>query len=122
MNQLQTVEDSEPLDQMESVQELCVHIAKLNIKIELQRQLLANLKCNKSLAHCQLNIVLDPVVCLPLEILSKIFVLSHAPFPELGAIHIPMILLNVCNAWSNIALSTPALWATIGITFCVLRT
>ncbi|KAJ7826199.1 hypothetical protein B0H14DRAFT_2817691, partial [Mycena olivaceomarginata] len=89
---------------MESAKELRARIVKLETEIEQQKKLLTNLERYKKLAQRQLNAVLDPVARLPLEISSEIFVLSRI-FPE----HIPMLLLNVCNAWSNIAFSTPAL-------------
>ncbi|KAJ7315373.1 hypothetical protein DFH08DRAFT_715598, partial [Mycena albidolilacea] len=95
---------------MESAKELRARIVKLETEIERQKKLLTNLECDKKPAQRQLNAVLDPVARLPLEISSEIFVLSRTAFPEPGAMHIPMLLLNVCNAWSNIALSTPTLW------------
>ncbi|KAJ7853706.1 hypothetical protein B0H14DRAFT_3653704, partial [Mycena olivaceomarginata] len=91
-------------------------IAKLDTEIESQKELLKKLERDKSLAQRQLNAARDPVARLPLEISSEIFVQSLAPFPEPGALHAPM-LRNICNAWSDIALSTPELWAAIHINF-----
>ncbi|KAJ6510560.1 hypothetical protein C8R45DRAFT_964505 [Mycena sanguinolenta] len=54
---------------------------------------------------------------LPLEISSEIFLQSIPPFPKHGAHRVPMLLLNVCNAWTEIALSTPAIWAAIHVAF-----
>ncbi|KAJ7482819.1 hypothetical protein B0H11DRAFT_2232198 [Mycena galericulata] len=36
---------------------------------------------------------------------------SHTTNPDAA----PMVFLNICRAWSNIALATPPLWATMGI-------
>lgn len=54
---------------------------------------------------------------LLLEISSEIFVQSLVPFPEPGALHAPMLLRSICNGWSDIALSTPELWAATHINF-----
>ncbi|KAF7328755.1 F-box domain-containing protein [Mycena venus] len=98
-----------------SVQELRRKIEKLSSEIDIQKKLLATLERDKILFQRQLNAVLDPVARLPLEISSEIFLQSLAPFPEPGAHNTPMLLLSICHAWSNIALSTPSLWAVIDI-------
>ncbi|KAJ6523676.1 hypothetical protein DFH09DRAFT_883954, partial [Mycena vulgaris] len=61
----------------------------------------------------------DPFTRLPLEISSEIFLQCSylSPHPQAGALHIPMLLLNICNTWSDIAIATPALWAAIHIRF-----
>ncbi|KAJ7860497.1 hypothetical protein B0H13DRAFT_1119480 [Mycena leptocephala] len=100
-----------------SVQELRVRIDKLSTEIVLQRELLRKLEEDKSLIQRQLNSVLDPVARLPLEISSEIFLCCLPPRPEAAAHHFPMLLLKICNAWTSIALSTPALWASIGLVF-----
>ncbi|KAJ6541783.1 hypothetical protein B0H19DRAFT_883727, partial [Mycena capillaripes] len=64
-----------------------------------------------------LNAVLDPIARLPLEISSDIFLRCLPPFPEPGTRYFPMLFLHVCSAWTNIALSTPALWAAVRIAF-----
>ncbi|KAJ7102813.1 hypothetical protein C8R44DRAFT_347035 [Mycena epipterygia] len=64
--------------------------------------------------------ILDPVARLPLEISSEIFIRCLPPLPKPGAFQVPMLFLNICNAWTDIALSTPALWASIHVDFpCV---
>ncbi|KAJ7908832.1 hypothetical protein B0H13DRAFT_1455710, partial [Mycena leptocephala] len=53
---------------------------------------------------------------LPLELSSEIFHLCLPPFstrPTLGAHNISMLLLDVCNTWTDIARATPALWSRI---------
>ncbi|KAJ7896297.1 hypothetical protein B0H14DRAFT_2292913, partial [Mycena olivaceomarginata] len=90
----------------------------LSSEIALQKRLLKKLQQDKSAALGQLNAVMDPVARLPLEILSEIFLQClvpdctprQSPRPMAGARHLPMLLLNVCNAWCVIAISTPALW------------
>ncbi|KAJ7235095.1 hypothetical protein B0H12DRAFT_151544 [Mycena haematopus] len=102
---------------MHSIPLLRARIAKLDTEIGLQRQLLKKLECDKSLVQRQLNDVLDPVARLPLEISSEIFLQSLPPFPIHEARNAPMLLLNICNRWTDIALSTPALWTAIHINF-----
>ncbi|KAJ7860530.1 hypothetical protein B0H13DRAFT_1537538, partial [Mycena leptocephala] len=93
-------------------------IAKLSTEIDLQKEIVGKLERDKRLAQQQLNAVLDPVGRLPLEISSKIFLqcLPALPaLPEPGGEDVPMLLLNICNAWTAIALSIPTLWAAIHI-------
>ncbi|KAJ7457988.1 hypothetical protein B0H11DRAFT_1873461 [Mycena galericulata] len=101
-----------------SVEELEERIAKISTDIELQKAVLRKLEHSKILVQRQLNSVRDPVARLPLEISSEIFIQCLPPLPvPPGARHVPMLLLNICNAWSDIALSTPALWAGILLRF-----
>ncbi|KAJ7302073.1 hypothetical protein DFH08DRAFT_1089973 [Mycena albidolilacea] len=113
-----------------SAQQLRTQIEELSSEIALQKKLLKKLEQDKSIAQGQLNAVVDPVARLPLEISSEIFLQclvpdytppqgdrSLRPRPMAGAHYPPMLLLNVCNAWSAIALFTPALWSAIQIDF-----
>ncbi|KAJ7208441.1 hypothetical protein B0H12DRAFT_1330165 [Mycena haematopus] len=99
------------------VPELRVRIMELDTEIDLQMELLKKLQHDKSLVQRQLNAVLDPIARLPLEISSEIFLQSLSPFPFLGSADPPTLLLNICHAWSTIALSTPDLWSAIQIEF-----
>ncbi|KAJ7682388.1 hypothetical protein DFH06DRAFT_1388981 [Mycena polygramma] len=99
---------------MDSVQGLRARIEAISSEIDLQKELLKKLERDKSLAQRQLNAVLDPVARLPPEISSEIFLYSLPSIPERPAAHnVPMLLLNVCHSWTDIATSIPALWATI---------
>ncbi|KAJ6558227.1 hypothetical protein B0H19DRAFT_132460 [Mycena capillaripes] len=102
---------------MTDVQELRARIAKLSAEIELHKDVLKKLEQDKSLVQRQLNAVLDPVAQLPLEISSEIFLQSLPILPKPGLNNVPMLLLNICSAWTDIALSTPDLWTAINITF-----
>ncbi|KAJ7902839.1 hypothetical protein B0H14DRAFT_1149290 [Mycena olivaceomarginata] len=97
--------------------QLRARIVKLGTEIDVQRELLKTLEHDRVLARRQLNAVLDPVARLPLEISSEIFLQSLDLFPEPGALHTPILLLSICSAWTDVALSTPALWAAIHIIF-----
>ncbi|KAJ7757781.1 hypothetical protein DFH07DRAFT_1025238 [Mycena maculata] len=100
-----------------SVEELQAAIEKISVNIERQREVLKELETSKSLVQCQLNAILDPLARLPLEILSEIFIKCLLPTVEPGAARIPMLLLNICNSWSCIVISTPVLWTTIRVQF-----
>ncbi|KAJ7851546.1 hypothetical protein B0H13DRAFT_1643911, partial [Mycena leptocephala] len=102
---------------MSSIQDLRARIEKLLTEIDLQKEVLKKLEHDKSLLQRQLNTALDPVARLPFEISSEIFLQSLPDFVEPGAHHAPMLLLIICNTWTNVVLSTPALWASIHIAF-----
>ncbi|KAJ7366809.1 hypothetical protein DFH08DRAFT_663894, partial [Mycena albidolilacea] len=74
---------------------------------------------SESIAHRQLNAIRDPVERLPFDISSEIFLqcLPSSKYsestvfpPKPRPLTAPMLLLNICNAWTGVALSTPALW------------
>ncbi|KAJ7682398.1 hypothetical protein DFH06DRAFT_293398, partial [Mycena polygramma] len=95
-------------------QVLRARIEALSSKITAQRQLLKNLERDKSRVQAQLNAALDPIARLPLEISSEIFLQTLPPTPERPAAQAsPMLLLNVCRAWTDIAISIPQLWTGI---------
>ncbi|KAJ7784495.1 hypothetical protein B0H16DRAFT_1492711 [Mycena metata] len=64
-----------------------------------------------------LNSMRDPMERLPLELSSEIFLQCRPPPPHRSppplAHTAPMVFMAVCNAWSLIALSTPALWGAV---------
>ncbi|KAJ7893363.1 hypothetical protein B0H14DRAFT_2186418, partial [Mycena olivaceomarginata] len=82
-------------------------------------ELMTKLEKDKSLVQHQLNAVVDAVARLPLEISSQIFlhILDPSPVPKPGVRHAFMVLLNVCDGWTTIALFTPDLWTAIHIVF-----
>ncbi|KAJ7174039.1 hypothetical protein C8R43DRAFT_976969 [Mycena crocata] len=100
---------------MSLVSDLEARLEQLSSSISRQREILIGLEKAKSDTQGQLNAILDPMALLPLEISSQIFVRCLPPESRLDARHTPMLLLNVCRAWTHIALSTPSLWATIRV-------
>ncbi|KAJ7102789.1 hypothetical protein C8R44DRAFT_808538 [Mycena epipterygia] len=100
-----------------SVKQLQTRIEQLSVDIERQKEVLKQLECNKRATQRQLNDILDPVARLPLEISSEIFIQCLPARPKPGASRAPMLLLNICNAWTDIALATPALWSSIHVEF-----
>ncbi|KAJ7457905.1 hypothetical protein B0H11DRAFT_1738048, partial [Mycena galericulata] len=97
------------------MEELQAHIEKISADIEQQKKILNDLERSKRLAKRQLSALRDPVTRLPFEISSEIFIQCLPFLPEPGAHKLPMILLNICNAWTDIALSTPTLWSATHI-------
>ncbi|KAF7326585.1 F-box domain-containing protein [Mycena sanguinolenta] len=104
---------------MSSIQALRARLEKISSEIVLQEKLLHQLRREKTLAQRQLNEAVDPVARLPLEISSEIFLQCLAPFPgqKPAGDRAPLLLLNICSAWTAIALSTPRLWSAVVIDF-----
>ncbi|KAJ7641550.1 hypothetical protein FB45DRAFT_900476 [Roridomyces roridus] len=100
-----------------SVKELEARIEVLSADIEVQRETLKKLESSKSRLQGQLNAIRDPVARLPLEISAEIFLQCLPTDPKPGAEEIPTVLLNICNAWTSIALSIPTLWNSIHLVF-----
>ncbi|KAJ6542070.1 hypothetical protein DFH09DRAFT_1368264, partial [Mycena vulgaris] len=104
-----------PLRASMSAKELELRIDKLSADIIRQKEVLKQLESSKSAAQRQLNAILDPVARLPLEISSEIFIQCLSARPGPHASDPPLLFLNICNMWTEIALSTPALWAAIHV-------
>ncbi|KAJ7456800.1 hypothetical protein B0H11DRAFT_2065549 [Mycena galericulata] len=88
-------------------------IEKLSSEIARQREILRDLENQKSAAQGELNTVLDPMSRLPLEISSDIMLRCLPTMPRADPLAAPMVFLNICRSWRNMALATPALWAAI---------
>ncbi|KAJ7680148.1 hypothetical protein B0H17DRAFT_73118 [Mycena rosella] len=100
-----------------SVKELQTRIEDVSADIDRQKQVLTKLERSRSALQWQLNAIRDPVSRLPLEISSEIFIRClSSPDAHPSALDI-ILFLNICNAWTDIALSTAALWAAIHIDF-----
>ncbi|KAJ7118586.1 hypothetical protein C8R43DRAFT_96126 [Mycena crocata] len=64
----------------------------------------------------QLDATVYPVLTLPIEIVSEIFIHCIPPGDaKVLLAEAPWVLLKVCRAWREIALSTPRLWNTLNI-------
>ncbi|KAJ7727231.1 hypothetical protein B0H16DRAFT_1331657, partial [Mycena metata] len=93
-----------------SVTQLEARIAQISSDIALQQEVLKSLERKKSAAQRQLNAIRDPIAQLPLEISSEIFLGCLTSQRKPGSHIAPLLLLNICNTWTDIALSTPAMW------------
>ncbi|KAJ7609618.1 hypothetical protein FB45DRAFT_1066665 [Roridomyces roridus] len=115
-----------------SAQELEARIEDISADIERQPEkgVLQGLERDKSLLQRQLNAIRDPIQRLPLEISSEIFVQCLPEYPTLSDVcsvrprgtmpkfpTMPTLLLNICNAWTDIAASNPKLWSRMNIEF-----
>ncbi|KAJ7681219.1 hypothetical protein B0H17DRAFT_912692, partial [Mycena rosella] len=64
-----------------------------------------------------------PVLTLPHEITSEIFIHCLPPSPVFSAqfpdgpnaLEAPLLLLQICKKWSSIAISTPDLWVYLRV-------
>ncbi|KAJ7231271.1 hypothetical protein B0H12DRAFT_210543 [Mycena haematopus] len=96
------------------------HIAEIDAKILTLRQRLRHsiqvLEAEKSRTQEQLNSYTYPVLTLPNEIMSEIFVHflpSYPSPPPLAGLRSPTALTHICRRWRAIAITTPALWRAI---------
>ncbi|KAJ6565474.1 hypothetical protein DFH09DRAFT_1363723 [Mycena vulgaris] len=61
-----------------------------------------------------------PVLTLPTEIVSEIFIHFLPPYPKPASIIgrlSPLLLGQICREWREIALANPALWRAVGVYF-----
>ncbi|KAJ7169293.1 hypothetical protein C8R43DRAFT_121677 [Mycena crocata] len=102
---------------MTSASDLRQRIAEVSTAIVRQKQVLRDLENTKCDLGGRLNALLDPVTRFPLEISSDIFMLGFdsdsipTPRPNFS----PLVYLNVCRSWRDIALATPSLWSAIEV-------
>jgi hypothetical protein len=83
--------------------------------LHLERSLSA-LRNEKTLVQERLDSYKYPVLALPNEIVSEIFMHflpTYPRFPPLTGILSPTILTQICRKWREIALGTPALWSVL---------
>ncbi|KAK7022415.1 hypothetical protein R3P38DRAFT_2960898 [Favolaschia claudopus] len=87
--------------------------SKLAAAIKAKRTLLRDLISQSRQARHKLNLCVDPMARLPLELRSLIFLRVLPVEPVVTPKAPPMVLLNVCRLWRDIALATPKLWCDI---------
>ncbi|KAF7352366.1 F-box domain-containing protein [Mycena venus] len=102
---------------------LRARLTEIEGEITQQSQILEQLHERRAAVQSQLDsILIYPVLTLPVEITSEIFV--HC-LPLVNAritlAHAPFVLLKICRRWREIALSTPKLWASLDINVTSLR-
>jgi len=87
--------------------------------MDLERSLAA-LQLERTLVQERLDSYKYPVLTLPNEIVSEIFIhfLPIYPIcPPLGGLFSPTTLTQICRKWREIAQTTPALWKAISLSF-----
>lgn len=100
---------------MDSVAELPACIEEIVSSTILGEGDLLSSPATESEVKSHTHPILDRMTGLPLEISSEIFVLC-LPDPPLRRRDLaPILFLNVCRSWTNIALSTPSLWSTVRV-------
>ncbi|KAK7024022.1 F-box domain-containing protein [Favolaschia claudopus] len=89
---------------------------------EIQHQIfdlertLAALKLENSTVQRRLDAYQYPVLTLPNEIISEIFLNVLPPYPECApylGLHSPLNLTHICRKWRQIAFATPRLWRAL---------
>ncbi|KAJ7157218.1 hypothetical protein C8R46DRAFT_909202, partial [Mycena filopes] len=100
---------------------LRTQLAEIDASISELRLRLLVLQRARGPIKKQLDRIVYPVLSLPPEITSEIFLEClpphplFAPFGESGLTNsvAPLLLLQVCKTWRKIALSTPRLWDSL---------
>jgi hypothetical protein len=93
-------------------------IAELKAQILLLERSLSAMRSEKALPQERLNSYKYPVLTLPNEIISEIFIhfLPIYPLcPPFTGILSPTLLTQICRHWREIGLATPALWRAISL-------
>jgi hypothetical protein len=91
-------------------------VAELEAQISYLERSLSALRIEKMLAQERLDSYKYPVLTLPNEIVSDIFMHFLPPyplFPPLIGLLSLTLLTQICRRWREIALGTPALWSAI---------
>jgi len=96
-----------------------VAVIEAQILEPLKRSLSA-LRAEKTLVQERLDSYKYPVLTLPNEIVSEIFIHYLPPYPvcpPLTGLSSPTLLTGICREWRQIALDTPELWRAIPLLF-----
>ncbi|KAJ7834297.1 hypothetical protein B0H13DRAFT_223461 [Mycena leptocephala] len=95
-------------------------VADLEAQISHLERSLSTLREEKNLAQERLDSYKYPVLTLPNEIVSEIFIHflpAYPQYPPLTGLLSPTLLTHICRTWRGIALGTPALWSAIGTSY-----
>lgn len=97
-------------------------LPELNRIVARVEDLLANLLRGRALLKTKLNQLDSPIINLPPEIISHIFIFCLPDFndynPETfvrGDPPVPFLIGAVCRSWRTIAWSTPTLWSCLSL-------
>jgi hypothetical protein len=93
-------------------------LADVNSRIADLERSLSELRNERVIVQGRLDAYKYPVLTLPNEIVSEIFVHFIPVYPRpprLTGTHSPTYLTRICRKWRDIALATPSLWRAIGL-------
>ncbi|KAJ6512588.1 hypothetical protein C8R45DRAFT_1152325 [Mycena sanguinolenta] len=93
-------------------------LSKIEIEILDLQDSISVLRAEKQLVQRRLDSYKYPVLALPNEMVSEIFVHTLPPYPicpELFGTDSPTTLTHICRKWREIALDTPELWRAIRV-------
>ncbi|KAJ7983054.1 phosphotransferase enzyme family-domain-containing protein [Mycena polygramma] len=97
------------------IYDLRERLDELAAALEHHKEVIRDLENATREVQGKLNALLDPIIRLPIELSSDIF-LRCLPSTASSASHTaPLLLARICHSWREIAHSTPALWAAICI-------
>ncbi|KAF8145287.1 hypothetical protein K438DRAFT_564051 [Mycena galopus ATCC 62051] len=95
-------------------------VAALDAEISALKRSLFALRTEKQLAQKRLDSFKYPVLTLPTEIVTEIF-LHFLPIypqcPPLTGLDSPALLAQICREWREIAVETPTLWRAILLSY-----
>ncbi|KAJ7368766.1 hypothetical protein DFH08DRAFT_832193 [Mycena albidolilacea] len=97
---------------------LRAQVSDLYSAISRQERILDDMRSRLQDLQSQLESIAYPILTLPPELVSEIFIhcLPAERFTDVvNPSEAPLLLTHVCRAWRQIAISTPALWATFDI-------
>ncbi|KAJ7259283.1 hypothetical protein C8J57DRAFT_1028597, partial [Mycena rebaudengoi] len=93
-------------------------ISELDARIFSLEVSLSAARCEREKLQSRLDDYKCPILNLPFEITSDIFIASLTQYPEcppmIGLLS-PALLGQVCQQWRDVALGTPQLWRAIEI-------
>lgn len=99
--------------------ELRSHKTQIQSEIRRYKSYIADLEAQERWLDTQLDLIVYPVLTLPSEITSTIFV--HC-LPAHGRVRpsprrAPLLLAQICTLWREVALSTGQLWGSVDLEF-----
>ncbi|KAJ6557901.1 hypothetical protein B0H19DRAFT_1148936 [Mycena capillaripes] len=86
---------------------------KARLRLAELNELIDALITERQQVQHQLDSIVYPVLTLPAEITSHIFVHSLPKDKKPSRHTAPLVLTQICHLWREIALATPALWQSI---------
>ncbi|KAJ7130392.1 hypothetical protein C8R44DRAFT_65393 [Mycena epipterygia] len=97
-----------------------VRLAVIKAQISDLESSLRSLRPERDLLQSRLDAYTYPVLTLPNEIVSEIFINFLPVYPKrrpvIGLLS-PTLLCQICRKWRDIALSTPSLWRAVTVSF-----